>query len=148
MEKFKLVSKRKNPLRPMRDVGRKMVEGEVRTLPKQSLGIKEILDRFVKGIPVDVVRREAVYVDHDNIDLEKVSRMDFGEKVEFAQQMGEKARQQGEALKKASEERRESQAKDEPKQAGKKPKQGGPKKTTDIDDLDNTMSVDTDPDSQ
>lgn len=62
-----------------------------RTVPDQSLSIQEIVKRFVRGIPVDVVQREAVYSDQNDHDLEKLSRMDFGEKAEYARQLSEQA---------------------------------------------------------
>lgn len=68
--------------------------GKVRksqVLPDQTLSIQEIVKRYVKGVPVDIARREAVYVDQNDHDLEKLSRMDFGEKAEYAQAMKQRA---------------------------------------------------------
>lgn len=56
-------------------------------VPDQSLSIKEIVSRYVRGVPADVIRREAVYVDQNDFDLEKLSRMDFAEKAEIASQL-------------------------------------------------------------
>lgn len=61
------------------------------TIPDQSMSIQEIVKRFVRGVPVDIVQREAVYSDQSEHDLEKLSRMDFGEKAEFARRMSEQA---------------------------------------------------------
>lgn len=72
-----------------------------RTVPDQSLSVDEIMRRFVRGIPVDVQQREAVYIDQQDYDLEKMSRMDFGEKAAMAAEV----REQGEARKAAFDER-------------------------------------------
>lgn len=55
-----------------------------KTIPDQSMSIQEIVRRFVRGIPVDIVEKKPVYVDQNDHDLEKLSRMDFGEKAEYA----------------------------------------------------------------
>lgn len=61
------------------------------SVPDQSLSIQEIVKRFVRGIPVDVVQRQPVYSDQADYDLEKLARMDFGEKAEYAQRLAEEA---------------------------------------------------------
>lgn len=81
-----------------------------RTIPDQSLSIQEIVKRYVKGVPVDVTKREAVFVDQNEHDLEKLSRMDFGEKAEYARMLAEQAQRlandlnEYQAQRKASEE--------------------------------------------
>lgn len=86
--------------------------GKVRkskTIPDQSMSIQEIVKRFVRGIPVDVVQRDPVYIDQEEDDLERLSRMDFGEKAEYAAALAERnARVQAEL---AEAERNESEAK-------------------------------------
>lgn len=81
------------------------------TVPDQSMSIREIVRRYVRGIPVDVVRREGVYIDQQNDDLEKLSRMDFGEKAEYAQAMASEANrlkdEHTEAVRRSKEERAE-----------------------------------------
>lgn len=61
-------------------------------IPDQSLSIQEIVKRYVRGVPVDIVQRKGVYVDQDDHDLEKLSRMDFGEKAEYAAALAEDAK--------------------------------------------------------
>lgn len=61
------------------------------TVPDQSMSIREIVKRFVRGIPVDIVQRHPVYLDQSDHDLEKLSRMEFGEKAELASQLGDHA---------------------------------------------------------
>lgn len=77
------------------------VKRKYRTVPDQSMTIQEIMARFVRGIPVDIQQRESVYVDQSEYDLEKMSRMDFGDKAAMAAEM----REQSEAKKAAFEER-------------------------------------------
>lgn len=62
-------------------------------IPDQSMSIQEIVKRYVKGIPVDVLQRKAIYADQEEEDLEKLARMDFGEKHEYAQALAERAAQ-------------------------------------------------------
>lgn len=62
-----------------------------KTIPDQSLSIKEIVDRYVRGIPVDITEKKPVYVDQNDHDLEKLSRMDFGEKAEYAAALRDEA---------------------------------------------------------
>lgn len=58
-----------------------------KTVPSQSMSIQEIVRKYVKGIPVDVQQRNGVYVDQNEVDLEKLSRADFGEKADYAAEM-------------------------------------------------------------
>lgn len=58
------------------------------TVPDQSMSIREIVKRFVRGIPVDIRQRDPVYLDQSDHDFEKLSRMEFGEKAELADQLG------------------------------------------------------------
>lgn len=53
-------------------------------VPDQSLSIQEIVKRFVRGVPVDIQQREGVYLDQDEVDMEKLTRADFGEKHDMA----------------------------------------------------------------
>lgn len=54
------------------------------TQPDQSMSIRTIIERFTRGVSINAVRREGVYID-DDLDLEKVSRMDFAEKAELSE---------------------------------------------------------------
>lgn len=60
-------------------------------IPDQSLSIQEIVKRYVRGIPVDVIKRQPVYNDQNDHDMEKLSRLDFGEKAELADQLANQA---------------------------------------------------------
>lgn len=103
------------------------------------MSIQEIVKRFVRGIPVDVVQRDKVYVDQSEIDLEKASRADFAEKAELARHMSEIAQSKRDDLEEIERLRSERE----------NPKTRSPKdeKTDEdepgIDPLDNTMPVDT-----
>lgn len=61
-------------------------------IPDQSLSVQEIVKRYVRGVPVDVIQRERVYIDQNEFDLEKLSRMDFAEKLEYASALADKAK--------------------------------------------------------
>lgn len=111
-----------------------------RTIPDQSMTIEEIVKRFVRGIPIDIVQKDPVYIDQDEHDLEGLNRMSFSEKAEFAEQMKERA--QGIATEqKARKERAQAKAK-EAAQAKSDASQAA-RQQTGIDSLDNTMPVDT-----
>lgn len=102
-----------------------------KTLPDQSMSIQEIVKRFVRGIPVDVPNREAVYIDQSEDDLEKLSRMDFAEKAEYARQLGERANEMrsemAEAVRRSKEEREkaESEAASKGSETPAKPEKSG-----------------------
>lgn len=66
---------------------------KARVIPDQSLSVQEIVKRYVRGVPVDVIQRERVYVDQNDFDLEKLSRMDFADKLEYAALLADKAKQ-------------------------------------------------------
>ena len=113
-----------------------------RALPDQSLTIKEVLRRFVKGMPVDAVKREPVYQDV-GIDLEKLARADFGEQFELSQQFKQQA-QDIEAKAEAQQRQRDEAMKNEAESKRKqKRRKTEPENESDIEDLDNTMSDDT-----
>lgn len=108
------------------------------TIPNQSMKIDEIVRRFVKGIPVDIVQRQAVYVDQSEHDLEAMSRMDFAEKAAVADLMRERAEQQQSELQAIERVKREKKQKREDEQQRARTA----KTDTGIDPLDNTMPVD------
>lgn len=133
--KFKLSKKAKE------QTWKKMSRSEVKTLPGQSLSINEIVSKYVKGIPIEgLTRRQGVYIDQSDHDLEKVSRMDFAEKAEFAEQLRQHHAEVGEAIK------ADKRAKDEEARKQKersRPKLDAAEGSAGIDTLDNTMPDDT-----
>lgn len=70
-------------------------------IPDQSMSIQEIVKRFVRGIPVDVIQRRAVYSDQSDHDYEKLARMDFAEKAQFAEDLAQHSAEQLDALREA-----------------------------------------------
>lgn len=107
------------------------------TVPDQALSIREIVQRYVKGIPVDVIQREGVYVDQQEHDLEKLNRMDFGDKAAFAADLKERNQaivEQAQATVEAKRKKERLRAKRERQKATTGPG---------IGKLDNTMPVDT-----
>lgn len=46
------------------------------TVPSQSMTIKQIVEKFVKNIPIDIKQRQAVFVSDNDRDLEKLGRLD------------------------------------------------------------------------
>lgn len=110
-----------------------------RTIPDQTMSIKELVRRFVKGIPADVSQKQPVYVDQSDHDLERMSRMDSADKAYEAVVMrAENERVEAELVeseRRVQEER--AIAKAEAEAASRASSSSG------IVSLDNTMPVDT-----
>lgn len=130
MVKFKYQRK---PVRGKRKVA-------LRSIPDMSMTVPQLYERFVKNLPIDAVQREAVYADQSEHDLEKLSRMDFGEKHEFAQQTKAEVEQKLDAINEArrdkarrAKERAEAKSKTDAKAQG----------ATGVGSLDNTTPDDT-----
>lgn len=90
-----------------------------RTVPDQSLGIKEIVKRYVRGIPVDVIQREGVYSDQNDHDLEKLARMDFADKFMYAEELADRAKKLQDELEERQADQREREASDAKQAADK-----------------------------
>lgn len=106
--------------------------------PNQSMTIAQIVDRFLKGVPASGKRYEGVYIDQDEMDLEKVSRMDFAEKHALQRDMEQRAANAKAKLKASEEAKRVKEAEERAeRRAAKKAA------TTGIGPLDNTMPGDT-----
>lgn len=88
-------------------------------IPDQSLSLKTIIERYTRGVPVDIKHREPVWSDQTEFDLEKMSRMDFGEKMSIAEEL----RARYDAIQEAFEARRADaeQAQKEAEEARKEP---------------------------
>lgn len=109
------------------------------TIPDQSMSIQEIVKRYVRGVPVDILQREQVYLDQSDHDFEKISRMDFGDKAMLADEFAQKAEDvQAEYNERVSEAVRERDAKRKKDEAKESDSAGAG-----IDNLDNTMPDDT-----
>lgn len=77
---MKIVPKREWP---------KQVWGKSMTIPDQSYTVKQLFERFRKGLPVDTMNREAIYSQHedDEIDLEKLSGLSKMDKADLAAEL-------------------------------------------------------------
>lgn len=118
------------------------------TVPDQSLSIQEIVRRYVKGIPVDVVQRQGVYVDQDLHDLEAMSRKDFAQKAALAAELMEQCdnmasdiKAEAERLKRERLKAKENEQKEPVTRVKKLMVKPSAKKHS--SDLDNTMLDDT-----
>lgn len=109
-----------------------------KTVPDQSMSIKEIVRRFVRNIPIDVVQRTPIYLDQDEFDMEQISRMDFADKSALADELSARAK----AIKEQLQGEVKAQAETE-RQAAIDRKAKARKGSTGIGSLDNTMPVDT-----
>ncbi|AZL82937.1 hypothetical protein [Apis mellifera associated microvirus 35] len=105
-------------------------------VPNQSLTVEQIVERFVRGIPVDVVQRKPVYIDQETHDFEKLNRLDFAEKTAMAEQI----RAENEAIYSDLQERERAQRESDQRRAEER---AGGARTAGIEDLDNTMPDDT-----
>lgn len=115
-----------------------MREGrKVLTIPDQAMSIQEIVKRYVRNLPVDVIQREGVYLDQSEFDFEKMSRADFGEKARMADEFAARAADvEAEYNERVTEER-------EKQEAAKKSAKSRDERGAGIDSLDNTMPDDT-----
>lgn len=121
--------------------GNPVAKRKSKTVPDQSMSIKEIIRRFTRGIPADVIQRPQVFVDQSEFDLERLSRLDATDKAYYAEQMradneriaGDLERARNEAVERMQERQKEAekQARDASENTGK------------VDLLDNTLPVDT-----
>lgn len=91
--------------------GGEVYTGRKLTVPDQSMGLKEILRRFVRNEAV-AVGREGVYVESED-DLEKVAHFDLVEKEEFIERQKEKQKRYQAQEKKKDAERLEQIRKEE-----------------------------------
>lgn len=117
-----------------------------RTLPDQSLTPQEILDRFVKGEPINLQAREAVYIDQDIFDYEQLGRMEFDQKDEYARMIKERANAMLKELEARELANEEAMTKERSEQEEKLVARV--RAQSNIDSLDNTMLRDTKPKSK
>lgn len=124
----------------------KKIVHKSRTIPDQSMSIHELVRRFVRGIPADVVQRDAVYNPNNNqVDLEALSRLDPADKAFEAAEMkarndadaAELQRIYDESITRKQERERAANANSEGFQDG-----------SGVESLDNTTPDDTGSDSQ
>lgn len=108
------------------------------TLPNRAMSIETILEKYVRKMPIEVSNREKVYIDQDEYDFEKMSRMSFDEKFEMARDMEAKARQIDLEARQRSETHANEEAERSEDQTGRTQS-----RASSIDNLDDTMLDDT-----
>lgn len=110
------------------------------TIPDQSMSIKELVRRFVKGIPADVIQRQPIFTNNSDFDLEKLGQLDPADKAYMAKEMQAENEANAREIQRAEDDRRRTREEDERKKADR----GGAAKGSGIESLDNTMPDDTD----
>lgn len=113
------------------------------TLPDQALSVQTILDRYTRGIPVSLTQRESTFLDQEETDYEQLARMEFDEKIAYAQAMQQRASEiknelAAQAQAKSERMKRKAQAKLE-----REIEKRGSKNSSIDQNLDNTMLRDT-----
>lgn len=90
---------------------------ETQTIPAQSYTVKQLFERFRKGIPVNVSNNNPIFADEENdIDLEKVNKMSIMDKLDLSKVMMEQNRNKEDSILKA-EAKRKAKEKEPSKQA-------------------------------
>lgn len=88
--------------------------GKSETLPDQNYTVKELFQRFAKGLPVQASRQQPIYLGEDNdIDLEKVNKLSIMEKADLSDELAAKAADIDQHLTDKKAERSEARAKAE-----------------------------------
>lgn len=109
------------------------------TVPDQTMSIRTIVQKYSRNIPVNVVQKTPVYSEQSQYDLEKLGRMEFGEKAALAADLQANAtRVRDEHNDEATKRRAEAEEKARNKKASLKAKQEKHSST-----LDTTMLRDT-----
>lgn len=112
--------------------------GKSQTIPDQSMSIHELVRRFVKGIPADVVQRAPVYNPNNNeVDLERLGRLDPADKAFEASQMLQENNSTAQQIQRTIDDHRRKAEEDERAEESHREHQTG------IGSLDNTMPDDT-----
>lgn len=78
-------------------------------IPDQALSLREIVKRFVRGVPVDVKHRDPIWIDQEEFDLELLSRSEFSEKMSIAEELRQKYDEQIKRYETAKEAKRKEQ---------------------------------------
>lgn len=81
------------------------VFGKSVTIPEQSYTVPQLFERFRKGVPVNVEKRDPIYTDSE-IDLEKVNRLSRMDKIDLAETFADQATRQKMQLEEAEEAQR------------------------------------------
>lgn len=108
-----------------------------KTLPDQAMSVETILSRYTRGVPVNVARREEVFIDQDEYDFEAMARMSFADKADLAESLRARAKEIERRMNDARELEKEQREAFEQSQAQAQAE------ARNIDPLDNTMLPDT-----
>lgn len=122
-----------------REVNVKETTNKSIVIPDRSMTVQHILDRFVRNLSVDVRKRDPVYLDQTEMDMEKAARGDFSEQFDLANEMRAKGERGKAAIESAMSERnaKEEQENEQNDAGAKQPAKGQ------SEDLDNTLPDDT-----
>lgn len=96
-------------------------------IPNQSMTIKQIVERFVKGIPSDVEIKKGVYLNQVDFDLDKMSRMDATDKAYEATQFASAAEEKADEIEAHEKATKERKKKRDIEEATKKAAEKAPK---------------------
>lgn len=66
--------------------GQDLSKQKVVTVPKQSMTLKQIIDRYTRKMPVDVTMKDMVYEDRFE-DLDKMARADITYQLDYAAEL-------------------------------------------------------------
>lgn len=59
----------------------KRVRVSKHVIPNQSMTMKEVIERFVRGLPLDIKEKPKIYLEQNDYDFEKMSGLDPTEKA-------------------------------------------------------------------
>ena len=111
------------------------------TQPDMALTVEKILERFVRGLQVDVKQGRGVYTDSP-VDLERLARLDPADKEYEAQAYAQRAKDaqaELEAMSEAARTEEYERSEEQTRSGASKPAEAG----SGIGSLDNTMPDDT-----
>lgn len=68
-------------------IGQDLSKCKVVTVPKQSLSLKQIIERYTRKMPLTVSSVEGFYDERWNVDLEKMAKADMTYQFEYAAEL-------------------------------------------------------------
>lgn len=102
--------------------------GKSMTLPDQSYTVKELFQRFRKGLPIKASQSEPIWAGEENeVDLEKVSRMSRMDKADLSAELAEQNAAQEEQILSEKKQRAEERKKKAQQQQQQNPPEPGAK---------------------
>lgn len=102
-----------------------------KVIPNQSMTMREVIERFVKGLPLDIKEKQKIYLDQVDHDFEKMSGMDLTEKAYQATEFKTAAENLNEDYKAEQKAKHERKVKADQDEAVKKAMQAKTPKTED-----------------